>query len=48
MATDKKDDDREAELEAVIEKIRAEAFKPKQTLQATACDRAYLCKDLKD
>jgi hypothetical protein len=38
------DDDREAELEEVIEKIRAEACKPRQTLQATACDRAYLCR----
>ena len=32
MATGKKDDDREAELEAAIEKIRKEIWKPGQTL----------------
>ncbi len=47
MATGKKDGDREAELEAAIEAIRVETWKPGQTLAKLRHEIAWIIQQLK-
>jgi hypothetical protein len=47
MATGKKDGDREAELEAAIEAIRVETWKPGQTLPKLRHAIALILQELK-
>jgi hypothetical protein len=47
LAAGKKDGDREAELEAAIEKIREETWKPGQTLPALRKAIALILLELK-
>jgi hypothetical protein len=46
MATGKKEGDREAELEAAIEKIRVESWKPGQTLAKLRHEIALILREL--
>ena len=48
MATGKKDGDREAELEAAIEAIRKEVWKPGQTLPKLRHAIALILQELKN
>jgi hypothetical protein len=47
MATERKDGDREAELEGAIEKIRIETWKPGQTLPKLRRAIAFILQELK-